>query len=311
MLDLFKLRVFLHVADSLSFTQTAQHLHISQPTVSKYIYELEQGFNTNLFDRTGGRVRLTNAGKTLVPRAHQLIHQSLDLEELMNSLNSDVAGYLKIACSTTAGKYILPQLAARFCRRHPGVQITIMACAQEQVTLRLLESEADLGVVSLEVGGEHLECQGFFIDHIVLIAPAQHSWARREEIEPAELLEAPIILREPTSGTRQAMLTELARHDITLSDLDILLEVGNAEAIVSAISNGLGVAFVSRLAASCALALGTVVEIPVAGIKFHRRLCMARHSLAPPNRAQEVFWGFIHDPENRDLFVLPESSRVD
>ena len=148
------------MAESLNFTQTAQHLHISQPTVSKYIYELEQGFNALLFDRVGGRVQLTTAGKTLVPRARQLIHQSLDLEELMNSLNTEVVGYLKIACSTTTGKYILPELAARFCRRHPGVQISIMACAQEQVTLRLLESEADLGVVSLEVGGEHLECQG-------------------------------------------------------------------------------------------------------------------------------------------------------
>ena len=148
---------------------------------------------------------------------------------------------------------------------------------------------------------------GFFIDHIVLIAPAQHLWARREKIEPFELLDAPIILREPTSGTRQAMLTELATHDITLDDLDILLEVGNAEAIVSAISNGVGVAFVSRLAASCALASGIVVEVPVAGVEFQRRLCMARHILAPPNRAQEVFWGFIHDPENSDLFILPES----
>lgn len=307
MLDLNKLNVFLHAAGSLNFSQTAQYLHISQPTVSKYIKELEQEFRVTLFERTGGRSQLTNAGKTLLPRARQLVHQSLDLEDLMSSLDTEVVGQLKIACSTTAGKYILPQLAARFRRRHPGVQIYIMACSQEHVTLRLLESEADLGVVSMELGSEQLDCQGFFSDHIVLVAPAQHPWAKRESIEPAELLETPIILRESTSGTRRAMLSELATYDITLNDLDILMEVGNAEAIVAAVSTGLGVSFVSRRASALALAWGTVVEVPIAGIELRRKLCMARYSLAAHNRVQEAFWGFIHDPANSDLFALAES----
>ena len=307
MLDLNKLNVFLHAAGSLNFSQTAQCLHISQPTVSKYIKELEQEFRVPLFDRAGGRPQLTNAGKTLLPRARQLVHQSLDLEELMSSLNTEIVGQLKIACSTTAGKYILPQLAARFRRHHPGVHIYIMACSQEQVTLRLLESEADLGVVSMEVGSEHLDCQGFFSDHIVLVVPAHHPWAKREFIEPAELLETPIILREPTSGTRRAMLSELATYDITLDDLDILMEVGNAEAIVAAVSSGLGVSFVSRRATAFALAWGTVAEVPVAGIELHWKLCMARYSLAAHSRVQEAFWGFIHDSANSDLFALAES----
>lgn len=307
MLNLDKLNVFLYAAENLNFSHTAQQLHVSQPTVSKYISELEHEFNVTLFDRKGGGLQLTNAGKTLVPWTRHLLHQSIELEEMMLSLQGEVIGHLKIACSTTAGKYILPRLAARFRRHHPGVRIAILTCTQEDVALRLLEGEADLGVVSVEVGGARLECQRFFTDHIVLIVPEGHPWAERQAIEPEELLDAPLIMREPTAGTRRALLSALAAYDIGLDDLNVFLELGNAEAIVTAVSHNIGVSFVSKLAAAYALAWGAVVEVPVRGIKLQRQLCMARCCMAQPNRAQEAFWGFIHHPENDDLFALAEA----
>jgi len=113
-----------------------------------------------------------------------------------------------------------------------------------------------------------------------------------------------MIMREPAAGTRRALLLTLAAHDISLDNLDVFLEVGNAEAIVTAVSNNLGVSFVSRLAAAYALAWGAVVEVPVSGIELKRELCMARRLLAQPNQVQETFWSFIHHPENDDLFAL-------
>jgi LysR family transcriptional regulator, low CO2-responsive transcriptional regulator len=307
MLDLNKLNVFLHAAQTLNFSQTAHMLHISQPTVSKHISELEREFEVALFQREGGKLKLTSAGKTLVPWARQLVHQSLDLHETMISMKEDIVGHLQIACSTTAGKYILPQIAGRFRRHHPGVSISILTCTQEKASLNLLESEADFGAVSVEINSDQLECQEFFTDHIVMIVPQKHPWARRQSVEPSELLEVPFINREPTSGTRRALLSELARHDVTLDDLDVFLEVGNAEAIVAAVSSNLGVSFVSRLSSAYARACGAVVEVPVEGIELQRRLCIARLTMTPPpNRAQEAFWTFIHNPENDDLFALSE-----
>ena len=95
--------------------------------------------------------------------------------------------------------------------------------------------------------------------------------------------------------------------DIAVDDLKVFLEVGNAEAIVTAVSSNLGVSFVSKLAASYALSWGAVVEVPVNGIKLKRELCMARCSIVKPNQAQEAFWSFIHHPENDDLFALAEA----
>jgi DNA-binding transcriptional LysR family regulator len=306
--DLIKLKSFLHTAENLSFSDAAKHLHLTQPTVSHHIKSLERDLGVELFTRSGSNIRLTEAGRLLLPWAHKLIRQSIEMQEMMASLQQKIVGHLRIACSTTAGKYILPLLAARFSHRYPGIRVSILTCTPEHIVPRLLEEEANLGVVSsYEICGNELECQEFFSDSISLIVPTNHPWAVRQTIEPDDLLSEPMIIREPTSGTRRVMLTQLAQHDITLDDLNIFLELGNAEAIVRTVAAGFGVSFVSTLATACPLERGNVVEVPVAGLEFRRTIYMIRRGLEVPNRPQEAFWGFVHDPANADLLRLPEA----
>jgi DNA-binding transcriptional LysR family regulator len=171
-----------------------------------------------------------------------------------------------------------------------------------------LEGEAHLGVISREPLDPGLECQAFFDDSMTLIAPRDHPWGMRQSIEPADLLTEPIIIREPTSGTRRVMLEEMAKFDISLDDLNIFLELGNAEAIVRTVAAGYGISFVSILAMACPLERGNVIELPVDGFDLHRKIFMVRKSLDTHQRAQEVFWGFVHDPANVDLLKLPGTS---
>jgi len=306
MIDVNRLNVFLHVVETLSFSGAAQRLHISQPTVSKYISGLEKELKVELFYRHPGGVQLTEAGQTLVPWASKLVRNAIDLENMMGSIDQELSGQLTIACSTTAGKYILPQLAVRFRKKNPGVRISILPCMQENINTALLNEDADLGVASVEMGQGSVECQYFFTDHISLIVPSSHSWASRQSVDPDELLNEPIILREPSSGTRRVLQSELAKHDITLDDLNVLLEVGNSEAIVLSISAGLGVSFVSKMSSAYARVWGCVVDIPVNGLTLHRKICIGRKTMGSPNRAMESFWNFIHTPENADLLKLPE-----
>jgi len=97
------------------------------------------------------------------------------------------------------------------------------------------------------------------------------------------------------------MLTELAKHDISLDDLSVHLELGNAEAIVRTVEAGFGISFVSTLAAEWALKLREVVAVPVVGLELQRTVYMVRRTLEEPNRPQDVFWGFVHHPANADL----------
>jgi DNA-binding transcriptional LysR family regulator len=305
MIDLQKIETFLCAAEKLNISEAAKQLHLSQPTVSHQIKLLEQELGSTLFVRSNTGLKLTEAGQLLLPRARRLLHDTANLQAMMSSLQ-EVAGELRIACSTTAGKYILPQLAARFRLRYPGIQVRIPACTPEKVALDLLEGDVHLGVLSREVGDVNLELQEFFHDTITMIVPADHRWALRSSIEPAELLEESVIMREPTSGTRRVVLEELAKHDISLEDLNIFMELGNAEAIVRTVADGYGVAFVSELAATYPLERGNIVAIPVEGLTLQRTIYMVRKRIGDAYRPRDAFWSFVHAPENADLLRLPE-----
>lgn len=307
MLDINRLNVFIQVAATQSCSEAAKRLHLSQPTVSKHIQKLEAELNVKLFDREGAQLHITNAGMTLLPWARKMVRQSTQVQEMMESMQDSVVGQLRIACTTTAGKYVLPHLAARFRQRYPGVQIFIQPCVRQEMTTRLLSEDADLGVVSSEVRENDLECQYFFTDHISFIVPEKHPLSKRDSIEPAELLDLPIILREPSSGTRCVLQSELAKYDISFDEMNVLMEVGNAEAIVLAIAGGLGVSFVSRMASAYARVWGCVVEVPVEGLNLERRINIARRKLPHPNLVRDAFWAFIHSPENEDVLSLPEA----
>lgn len=214
------------------------------------------------------------------------------IQEMMQSMKDFIVGQLRIACTTTTGKYVLPHLAARF---------------RQDMTARLLAEDADLGVVSSEVKENDLECQYFFTDYISLIVPEKHPLSKLESIEPSELLDAPIILREPTSGTRHILQAELSKHDISFDEMNVLMEVGNAEATVSAVAGNLGASFVSHMASAYARVWGCVAEVPVEGLNLQRRICISRRKLSHPNLVRNAFWAFIHAPENEDVLSLPEA----
>jgi DNA-binding transcriptional LysR family regulator len=309
MVDIDKLETFLLAAETLNFSETAKRLHRSQPTVSHHIKILENTMGVVLFTRSNTGLQLTEAGRLLLPWAHRLLHDTNNMQAMMASIQSDVVGELLITCSTTAGKYVLPQMAARFRSLYPGVKVRILSCTSEDVTIKLLDGNAHVGVLSHEIQKAGLESQEFFRDTITLIVPPDHRWAFRKVIEPSELLEEPLIIREETSGTRQVVLSELSKFDIGLDDLNIFMELGNAEAIVRTVAVGYGIAFVSTLATACPLERGNVVNLSVEGLNLNRTIYMVRKAGSSPHRPRDAFWGFIHAPENADLIHLPEQER--
>jgi DNA-binding transcriptional LysR family regulator len=307
MVDLQKLETFIYAAEYLSFSEAAKQLNLTQPTISYHIKALEKELGVELFVWSGGsRLQMTEAARMLLPWARKLLNQSNEIQNIIASLQDKVVGHLRFACSTTAGKYILPQLAARFRKRYPGIQVSIMRCVSDGVTDLLLDNEVNLGVVSFEVQDQHIESQEFFYDSIALIVSRDHPWAVRKVIEPEDLIDEPLIIREPTSGTRRVLLSELAKYDIGLDNLNIFMELGNAEAIVRTVAAGYAVSFVSTLATYFARELGQVVNVQVSGLNLHRKIYMIRKKLEDPHRPQEVFWSFIRNSDNADLLRLAE-----
>lgn len=301
-MDFDRLITFVESSQTLNFSETAKRLHLSQPTVSKHIRALECELNFALFERKKGKLQLTQAGQALLPWAQQVLRECQKFRDIALSLHEKVSGTLHIVCTTASGRHVLPLLAGRFKQKFPEVRIKILISSPMEGISILRNHEADLAVISSEIQTEELESRLFFSDDVILIAPAQHPWAKLNGIEPEDLFGEPIILREPSSGTRRALSSALAAHDISLDDLNILLEIGNADGIVSAVVSGLGVAFVSRAAAKCALEMGRVREIPLRGVTLSRQIYLVRNTSRAPSRAAELFWGFVHDPENNDIY---------
>lgn len=301
MLSLSELAVFLCAAERSNFSAAARQLHMTQPAVSQQVLSLERRLRVKLFGRRGRAVFLTEAGHALVPLARDLLAQARRLEETLAELDGEVHGALAVACSTTSGKYLLPHLVARFRARYPRVSASVHVMGQDAALGKLTAGTVQMSVISTPVEHRDLEYRALFDDRIVLIVPRNHPWAEREFVEPGDLPRERFILREESSGTRRVMQAGLAEQGIRMEDLEVSLELGNAEAIETSVEAGLGVAFVSTLAAAKGIALGLIHAVEVRGMALSRPILLARNLRFPATRAQSAFWDFVGEPENDDL----------
>lgn len=293
MINLNEMAVFLEVAETNSFSSAGRGLNLTQPAVSQKIDNLEKHFGVRLFHRKGRSVKLTEAGQALLPLARELIAGAIRLEETMASLHGEVIGEMNIGCSTASGKYLLPGLVAHFRQRFPLVRFNILISSRELVVKNLLSGAASIGVTSKMIEHRDLEYCDFYTDEVILIVPADHPWARSRQVYPDDLLDEPLILREEVAGTREVLVEGLQKHGISPDMLNVVMVLGNAEAIVMAVGEGIGVAFVSRLAAARDLQLGRVIKVEVSGLPLWHRLYLVRNRRFPASRAQVEFWNYV------------------
>ena len=213
-------------------------------------------------------------------------------------------GHLVIGCAATAGKYVLPLVAAAFSQHYPNVQVTIEVCNRASVVDPLLAQEIHLAISNTKIVHQDMECQPFFTDQVVLVAPADHPFAHRAPVRPVELLDQPFILQEQDSSTCRIVQEKLMEHGISLDQLQVVMVVGSAEAIETAVEHGLGIAFISRLAARHGLELGCLVKIPVEGLRLERPLYVVRNSRCARTSAQDRFWDFVREHREKIIQTL-------
>jgi LysR family transcriptional regulator, transcriptional activator of the cysJI operon len=301
MININELSIFLAAARCSSFSEAGRQLHLSQPAISQTIDNLEKRFGVKLFIRQGRSVRLTEAGQMLQPMAGELLASARRVEETMCSLQGEVVGEMLVGCTTASGKYLLPGLIARFREKYPHVRINVAVAGRSSIMAKLLAGEVSLGVFSKQLEHSDLEYQNFFNDELVLIVPVNHAWARFGQVYPDDLLDEPLILREEGAGTREELMQSLHEHDILPDMLTIAMVLGNAEAIVMAVEEGIGAAFVSRLSAQRSLDLNRVAEVKVVGMELKHQIYMARNRRFAPSRGQAEFWQFV--PQQAPMLV--------
>lgn len=295
------LEVFLVACETKNFTQAGRLLHLSQPAISQIINNLERHFDTRLFIRQGRSIYLTEIGQALRPMAQELVTAARRMDESIVSLQGELVGEFEFGCSTAAGKYLLPNPIARFKQLHPMVRINLVAASRSEVNGMLISGEIAMGISSWEFAHRQLEFVELFRDEVILIVPAGHPWADYQRIYPDDLLDEAMLLREETSGTLEVLKKCLLEHDITMDMLKIAMRLENAEALEIAVEEGIGAAFISRLAAVRGLESGRVIEVKVEGLDLFRKIYLARNLKLPPSRAMNEFWDFVLNPESEHI----------
>lgn len=313
MFSLDSLRVFVVAAETENFSRAARRLHMSQPAVSQHIQALEKHLGISLFERHGRRIRLSPEGEALLPLARDLLRASKHMEEVAFTLSGKIVGHLVVGCSTASGKYVLPRLLAMYRQKYPLVKVTVRVAPREQVVEWLLAGEADMGIMSARPQRRRLHYRRFFEDEIVLVVPVHHPWAERISISPHELYRERYVMREPTSGTYMAVKEALDLVGMDVEQLETVLTLGNSEAVIMAVEEGIGLGFVSRVAAERCVALGRVRILPIEGVTMKRWLYLAYSSGLPNTPALHAFCQFLEmiDPNHECIYPRWPTARWD
>lgn len=293
MVELSNLRVFLVAAEELNFSKAAKRLHMSQSAVSQNIQAMERAYGTELFIRGGRSVELSEAGQTILPMVREVLLAARLLEDGLQEMNNQVGGELLIGCSTSAGRYLLPILLSEFQRGYPAVHPRVKVLSRESVVERLINRMIPIGVASKLIEHRDIVSVPFFEDRIILVVHPQHPWANYGHALPADLIDQPLIKCEEMTGTCETVMEGLKQYQITVDNLNVVMELGSMEAVAMSVERSVGIAFVSEMVAARGLALGLVKKVEVEGLDLRRKIYMARHIGFPFTRAQSLFWDFV------------------
>ncbi|MGE5560867.1 MAG: selenium metabolism-associated LysR family transcriptional regulator [Chloroflexota bacterium] len=275
-----QLRALIEVADCGSFSAAAPRLGVSQPAVSLRVQSLERAVGIKLFLRQGEAVTLTAAGRICYDVARQIVRAWDAVNDQLTPLRGQVAGKLTIGASTIPSEYILPAHLKAYREEHPLVSIVLRVGGSQDILEAVSSGAVDLGVIGSQPQADQLEWFAVADDELALIAPVGHPWVGTA-IDPAEIAQEPLILREPGSGTRAAAIAALSALGVSPEALTIAGELGSHEAVVAAVEAGLGIAIVSSLAAGRAVADRRVALLDWPGAAIRRSFyCVTRRGAA-------------------------------
>jgi DNA-binding transcriptional LysR family regulator len=292
MLNAHQLNVFLIAAETLNFTQAAQKLQMTQPSVSQHIQALEQHFDTELFIRSGRSLELSEAGVALIPLARQLVNLSIHIEESMDSLKGEVIGHLIIGCTTSPGRYLLPGVLAGFHSCYPRVRATCHLTSPARALEMLQDGKIHLALTSELQNLPNIEYVKFIQVPVSLIVPLDHPWSQQEEIPLDELSRGDFILPDEGSEVHTTVRDALIQHEFSIYHLKPIVYLGSPESIALSVGEGLGVGFVPEMVWT-KLVLNKVKPVCVHDLSISQDVYICRNTARPATVTQTAFWQFL------------------
>ncbi|WP_216827713.1 LysR family transcriptional regulator [Alkalihalobacterium elongatum] len=280
------LRIYVTVVEQKNFSRAAKLLNVSQPNVSLHIRNLENEFGATLLHRSPKQVKVTEEGKILYVKAKQMLSLYDEAKQEMDDRKNIVQGTLKIGASFTIGEYILPKILAEYASENRGVTVEVTVANTEEVIERIRGNDLDIGLVEGEVSHIDIEVQPFMEDEMIVIAPRNHTLAQLKVVKPEMLQEEVWIWRESGSGTR-------AYSDRFMLELNLDVKhsfiFSSSQGIKEAVSEGLGIAMISKWTVRKELQAGTIKKLNINNQKFVRQFSLVQSKNPGYSKASQLF----------------------
>ena len=289
-----RLQVFHTVAKQLSFTKAAELLFMTQPAVTFQVKQLEEHFNTRLFERSHGKIALTPTGELALSYAERILGLTAEMETRIGEMTGQISGPLLIGASTTIAEYMLPRMLGEFKGRYPQVQARLTVANSETIENKVADHTLDIGLIESPSHHPQLTTEMCCDDELVVICAPSHEFARLRVVTPDLLKEQPYVSRESGSGTREVIDNYFRQVGVTPEDLNIVMEMGSREAIKGAVEAGLGIAIVSSSTVVKELKLGDLVALPLEPRLF-RRLSLVYAPQKFRSKLLQAFLDFLSD----------------
>ncbi len=288
---LYYLHTFDVVARERSFTRAARSLDLSQPAVSAHIRALEHYYGVRLFEVRQRRTHLTAAGEALYAYTARVFHLLDEASQVLEATRVGQHAVLRFGASTTLGNYLLPMVLGGFARAHPGVKFDAAIGTSGDVLAWVKADRIQFGFVEAPLQDAEVQIDPIGQDELLLTRATSHPLMHRR-MTPANLIRVPILRREATSGTQQLVDTELARAGATPPTLLVL---GSTEALKQAVLQGVGLAWLPRLAILHELSRGELSSISVDGLAICRTLSLIRMRGAQLSAAADALVAEVRD----------------
>lgn len=257
-LTLKQLRVFTAVARMGTLTQAADQLSLTKAALSISLQELERQLGYPLFDRIKNRLVLNDRGLQLRPLADELLSRMAVIERLF--AEEDLSGRLKIGASNTIGGHLLPGVVGDFLANYRCSRPELLVQNTASLCQRLVDFDLDLAFVEGRVEDERLTVTPWQQDQMFVVAAPNHPLVGQKKLPLSVLEDQGWVLREPKSGTREQFDLRLVPR---LSQWRLALEFNSNTAVINAVAAGVGIGYISHLAAADALACGRIAHLDI------------------------------------------------
>ena len=297
-----QLRILKAVATEKNFTKAAEVLYLSQPSLSKQIKKLEKNLDTLLINRERNRISLTESGKILLQYSERILSLCEESCRALTDLKNGDRGNLSVGASQTIGTYLMPRILALFAQNYPQIDLKVQVNSTRIISKNIINQEIDIAVVGGEISDDlkkNLNIQPFVYDELSLIISKSHPFAKKKKINKEDLYCLDFITLNPNSSIKKFIDNRLIENKIETKQLKTILQLNSIEAIKTAVSLGLGAAFVSSSAIEKEIKLKTIEIIKIENIQINRQLSIISNPDCSKSKAFEFFYNQLMRLKNK------------